>query len=207
MTRPNQIKTITQKREFKYKEKGSLFIGLTFPAENENEALSFLKSIKKEHYNATHHCYAMKFQDGEFKYSDDGEPNGTAGVRILNAIQHFDLVNLIVIVIRYYGGTKLGVGPLGKAYYYAAEEVLKECKILVKTEYTEIELRFDFALLNLVHRTLSTFNTKIDSEEYDPNPKMNCLIRKNEADNFIAALTESSNGQIEIKNLNKSIWL
>lgn len=128
----DQIQTIEQQHETKFKEKGSLFIGQVYPVNSVEEAEEFLTSVRKKFYDATHHCYAYRIMENDSKYSDDGEPNGTAGIRIANAINHFELTNLLVISIRYYGGTKLGVGPLGKAYYQSAYDTLSEMEIVTK---------------------------------------------------------------------------
>ncbi|MDZ7765436.1 MAG: YigZ family protein [Melioribacteraceae bacterium] len=105
-----------------------MFIGYAAPCKNDEEAEQILEGKKKQYYDATHNCYAYKILPESIKYLDDGEPSGTAGIRILNAIQHFDLTNLIVISTRYFGGTKLGVGPLGKAYYNSALLYTQRCK-------------------------------------------------------------------------------
>ena len=135
---PEQIKTIEKFSQKNYKEKGSEFIGRVYHVEQEKEIVETLNKLKKKYYNATHHCYAYKLLNGKIKYSDDGEPGGSAGIRILKAIEHFDLVNQLVVVTRYFGGTKLGVGPLGKAYYTSAYDVLERSEIVVKTLYYTI---------------------------------------------------------------------
>jgi putative IMPACT (imprinted ancient) family translation regulator len=104
---PSEIRTIRTGDEVKFKEKGSLFISQPFSIENEQSATEILREIKKKYFDASHHCYAWRLSDGNFKSSDDGEPSGTAGLRIMNAIDHYDLTNLIVIVTRWFGGTKL----------------------------------------------------------------------------------------------------
>jgi putative IMPACT (imprinted ancient) family translation regulator len=97
MVLPLSIKTILENSTTEFKEKGSRFIGQIYHAKNEHKVNTILEKVRKEHYNATHHCYAYRFLNNDIKYSDDGEPNGTAGIRILNALQHFDLVyNLII---------------------------------------------------------------------------------------------------------------
>ncbi len=164
-----QIKTIKSLRETKYKEKGSLFIGKVFPISSAEECEKTLAGIKKEYYDATHHCYAYKLTGGTLKYSDDGEPNGTAGIRILNAIEHFELSGVMSVVIRYFGGVKLGVGPLGKAYYYSAFQTLEAADIVIKRPYKKISITVDFNLLSRVHRILSDYKAIIDKTSYDSN--------------------------------------
>lgn len=144
---PEQIKTIKNFNQNSFKEKGSEFIAIVNSVDNEETALNQLTEIRKKYFDATHHCYAYKLKSGEEKYSDDGEPKGTAGIRILNAIEHFDLRDVLVIVVRYFGGTKLGVGPLGKAYYNSSIDVLNTSEIITLTLYQSLLIETDLILL------------------------------------------------------------
>ena len=182
MKYPDHIITIDDFNEFSLKEKNSLFTGQVYHCENENEASKILSEVKKKFYDATHHCYAYKFIDGKFKYSDDGEPNGTAGIRILNALEHFNLTNVIVIVIRYYGGTKLGVGPLGKAYYNAAFNVLDKTKRLTKYHYQKLTIKAGFNYTDLVHRILAKYQAIIVNTEYKELATFECLLMQSKLD-------------------------
>ena len=125
-----------------------------------------LAELKKEFYDARHHCYAYKLKDGTFKYSDDGEPNGTAGIRIYNAIEHFSLTDTGIVVIRYFGGVKLGVGPLGKAYYTAAESAVAEGNIVEKNPYLQVYVQTDINLISSVFNLLSRYNAHIIEQDY-----------------------------------------
>ena len=127
----SEINVIEKSYKYEIKVKGSRFFGFAFPAENEEEIYHKLKRLKKEYYDASHHCYAYKLTDN-FKYSDAGEPSGTAGIRILNAIDHYDLVNILIVIVRYFGGTKLGAGNLGRTYYESAIKVLAKADIKKK---------------------------------------------------------------------------
>jgi uncharacterized YigZ family protein len=207
MELPLQIKTISAPSEFRLKEKGSLFISKALYAENEEAALSLLKSEKKESYNATHHCYTYKFQDGKFKYSDDGEPNGTAGLRIYNAINHFGLTNLILIVMRYFGGTKLGVGPLGKTYYDSAFKALENAKIETKTLYEKGIIEFGFDFSNLVHRLIAKFSVIIESTNYDRLPQIGCFVKAAEIDKFEKEILEISLNQVVFQRCHETKYL
>jgi len=152
--------------EFKFKEKGSIFLAQIFPAVDETEAANTLLTIKKKYYDATHNCYSYRIYPDIFKYSDDGEPNGTAGIRIFNALKHYNLYNCILIVTRYFGGTKLGVGPLGNAYYNSAIEVIKSANIEQKHLYNLIKIEFDFSLSKTIYHLIEEFNLKIDKTTY-----------------------------------------
>ncbi len=199
MNELEKIKTIEKYCEAEYKEKGSVFIGQSFPIDSENEFSDILDSVKKKYYDATHHCYAYKLLDGNFKYSDDGEPNGTAGIRILNAIEHYDLTSVLVIVIRFYGGTKLGVGPLGKAYYSSAFNSLSASRIITKYAYHNLIITSDFNNINHVHRILSNHEAKIIDSTYSENATFNCLVFPKDIESITYQLTEASKGSIQIK--------
>lgn len=173
---PPIIKTLENESEFRLKEKGSSFLSLSKPIESEEEAAAFLNSIRKKYYDAAHHCYSFQLVDGSFKYSDDGEPNGTAGVRIYNAQNHFHLTNLITIVVRYFGGTKLGVGPLGKAYYDASFQNLNSSSSIEKFLYRLAEIKYQFDQSKTVHHIISKNSALIRSSLYEPTPHIICMI-------------------------------
>jgi len=198
MNYPDELITIDEFSEFSFKEKGSTFTGQAFHCGSDDDASSLLAAIKKKYYDATHHCFAYKLLSGTSRYSDDGEPNGVAGVRIFNAIEHFNLLNILVVVIRYYGGTKLGIGPLGKAYHSAASEVLNNSKKIKKTLYQIVNIESDFEHISHVHRILSSHNATIASTEYGEQANFECLIKPQEIDFIINELTDLSKGDISI---------
>jgi len=202
-----KIITISGEHSHKFKEKGSLFLGRAFNINSLEEAEMRLSDCRKEYYDATHNCYAYKLQDQIFKYSDDGEPNGTAGIRIFNAIEHFQLVDIIVVVTRYYGGTKLGAGPLGKAYYHSAYSVLDEVKKIEKINYSKIEIEFNHDQTSNVHHFLSKHNVLNVENKYEEIPKIICLVKPDHIDSLRNELTEVSRGDINIKELEKNIFI
>lgn len=207
MILPDTIKTIKAPFEFKLKEKASLFIALSFPIQSEIEAIDILAAIKKKYFDATHHCYSYKLQQGIFKYSDDGEPSGTAGLRIYNAQNHLELTNLLTIVVRYYGGTKLGVGPLGKAYYDSALSSLESINIITKTSYTKIDIEFDYSLSKTVHHFITKYKLIIQNSSYDPHPKMHCLIATAKIADFTKEVDTASNKKISLLILPQTEYL
>ncbi len=204
---PKEIKTIKTTHEFQFKEKGSQFIGFAAPCRTEDEALEILESKKKQFYDATHNCYAFKVLPDYFKYSDDGEPNGTAGIRILNAIQHFDLSNIIVISTRYYGGTKLGVGPLGKAYYNSAFGVLNEMKIIRKVNFSLYELHYDFEFTKSAHHFLNTYDCKIKDNSFDQRPIISFLIKPDNTVHFKNDIQNASSDRALVKKIKDNQYL
>jgi len=204
---PEQIKTINNFIQFSLKEKGSEFISIVYPIDSVETALNYLNETRKKYFDATHHCYAYKIKSGEQKYSDDGEPNGTAGIRILNAIEHFDLTDLLLIVVRYFGGTKLGVGPLGKAYYNASIEVLEHSDIITKTMFQEVEIEIDFNFISQVHRIINQFSAIISDSHFTNKAKFKCLVKPNDFEKINIELTNLTNGQILISPKNNFHFL
>lgn len=204
---PEKIKTITSESEFRIKEKGSSFVSFSKPIKNVEDAASFLSSLRKKYYDATHHCYSYQFVDGSFKYSDDGEPNGTAGKRIYNAQSHFELINLVTVVVRYYGGVKLGVGPLGKAYYESAFKCLESSKIEVMILHQRIQIQYEFEFSNFIHHLILKYSLIIEKNIFEPHPCLICSIRNSIIDQFSSELSAQSNEQISSKRLDEFHYL
>lgn len=152
------------------KEKGSKFIGFAFPVTSEEELKNALEKIRTEHPKATHHCYAFRMGlNGEnYRANDDGEPSGSAGLPIYNQLLAHEITNVLVISVRYYGGTKLGVSGLVKAYKESAKITLEEADIITKELETDIEILFNFNQQNIIFTLLSKFDARIinfDSQE------------------------------------------
>lgn len=145
------------------KEKGSKFIGFAFPVNNESELKKALEKVRSEHPKATHHCYAFRMGlNGEnYRANDDGEPSGSAGLPIYNQLLAHEITNVLVISVRYYGGTKLGVSGLVKAYKESAKLTLEEASIITKELEVEMEIQFNFNQQNLIFTLLSKFDAKV----------------------------------------------
>jgi putative IMPACT (imprinted ancient) family translation regulator len=173
---PDLIKTPTGNSEYTLKEKGSEFISVTKPVNSQNEALEFLNAVRKKYFSATHHCYSWLLSDGNAKYSDDGEPTGTAGIRIRNAQNHFELTNLITVVIRFFGGVKLGVGLLGKTYYEAARLNLEGASIEEKKLYRGITLTYNFDQAGNLHHLISKYNVIQKNNRFESIPIFEGMI-------------------------------
>ena len=204
----DKINTIVSNSEYKFKEKGSLFIGEAFIIESINEAEEILNATRKKYYDATHNCYAYKLiEDEDIKYSDDGEPNGTAGIRILNAINHFGLSNILIISTRYYGGTKLGVGPLGKAYYNSALGALQNTEIVTKENHTKILINFGYDFISDVHHFINKYKAKEIKNLFENNPKIECLIKPIHISEIEKELQALSGNKIEIKIVKENLFL
>ena len=145
------------------KEKGSKFIGFAFPVDDEEDLKKSLQKIREEHPKATHHCYAFRLgMKGEnYRANDDGEPSGSAGLPIYNQLLAHDITNVLVIVVRYYGGTKLGVSGLVKTYKESAKITLEEAEIITKELESEIEISFNFSQQNQIFTLLNKFDGRI----------------------------------------------
>ena len=162
--------------EIELKERKSVFLAKAYPVSNEDDVNSLLNDLKKKYYDASHRCYAYRLISGKSKFSDAGEPSGSAGIRILNAIDHFELQNCLVVVIRYFGGTKLGIGPLGKAYYSAVIQVLTKAEFTTKKPYLETEIIFSTSSFDKVSGILTSNHIKILETLYDSEISLKCLI-------------------------------
>ena len=138
-------------------------IGFAFPINSEKELKIALENLKEEHPKATHHCYAFRLGINGEKYraNDDGEPSGSAGLPIYNQLLAHNLTNVLVVIVRYYGGTKLGVSGLVKAYKESTKFTLEQTEIITKELETEIEISFKFSQQNVIFSLLNKFNAKV----------------------------------------------
>lgn len=198
MNLPDEIKTIDEFRELITAVKKSNFIAQVYSISSEDEFKSHLTNAKKKYYDASHHCYAYKLVNGNFRYSDAGEPNGTAGVRILNAIEHFNLVNQLVIVSRIFGGIKLGIGPLGKAYYQSAFEVLNESKINTRHLYKKMKILAEIEQISLINRILANHKSILINSEYQEKFSLSCFIKSTEIESVSQKLKDLGKNKISL---------
>jgi uncharacterized YigZ family protein len=171
--------TIQKNSEGLYKEKGSKFIGHAFPVSDEAEIKKIITQLKKEHHSARHWCYAFRLGADKklFRSNDDGEPSGTAGKPILNQITSADLTNVLIVVVRYFGGTLLGTSGLITAYKSAAAETLSNAEII--TEYISETCKVNFAteVTNEVMRRLKEFDTEIINHTFNAQNEITFNIR------------------------------
>ena len=168
----DHYKTIaTPSGESLYKIKNSKFFSYAFPVANEEEIKEILNQIKKEHYQARHWCYAWRLDTAPIRYraNDDGEPSNTAGQPILGQLQSFEVTNTLLIVVRYFGGVKLGVGGLISAYRTAAHECLRNVSIVTKLITTTIKINFEYPLMNDVMRKIKQHKLIISKQDFNTN--------------------------------------
>lgn len=164
----------TPSEEVLFKEKNSKFFGYAFPVSDETEIKDILEQIKKQHYSARHWCYAYQIgiKTKIYRANDDGEPNNSAGMPIFGQIQSFDLTNVLVIVVRYFGGIKLGVGGLVTAYKTTAQMALEVADIVEKTIDVHFLIRFDYKNMNKVMRVIKEKNINVVNQTLE----LDCLI-------------------------------
>lgn len=188
MTTDDTYKMISAPSEGLYKEKGSKFLAFAFVVYSEEEVKAALAEIKKKYYDARHHCYAYMIGPDRtcFRSSDDGEPSGTAGKPILNQILSKEVTNICIVVVRYFGGIKLGVSGLINAYKTAARDALDHAEIVEKTVNEVYSLQFGYPLMNEVMRVMK----EAGLEQLNPRFEMDCYVefstRKNEAEKIVS---------------------
>ena len=169
--------------EILFKEKGSKFFGYAFPVLTEDDVKEKLELLKKKHHSARHFCYAYQIgiEKTQYRANDDGEPNNSAGLPIYGQIQSFGVTNILVVSVRYFGGTKLGVGGLISAYKTSAQLALETSEILVKTIDVNYQLKFNYDLMNAVQRIIKEKNLEIVSQKLEMDCEYVISVRKNDA--------------------------
>ncbi|NMA75147.1 MAG: YigZ family protein [Bacteroidales bacterium] len=186
-------KTIVNPAEGEYTEKRSKFLSFAFPVNNIEEAEFYLDEYRKKYHNARHVCYAYMLGPDrkDYRAYDDGEPSSTAGKPILGQINSNELTNVLVIVIRYFGGIKLGTGGLIQAYREAASIALGKARIEVRTVDVEIDFSFEYPNMNDVMRIVKEYNaTMLDQTGYGTGCSMKVSIRKSLKDSLLESLTK-----------------
>jgi len=186
--------------EILFKEKNSKFYGYAFPINSEEDVKALIDPLKKKHFNAVHFCYA--FQTGinpiYFRANDDGEPSNSAGMPIYGQIQSFGVTNILVVIVRYFGGTKLGVGGLISAYRTAAQMTLEISPIITKTINVHYLISFDYKNINKVMRVIKEKNIEIVAQKMELNCEIEIATRQKNAESIFN--TFNSMFEIEIKN-------
>ncbi len=184
------FRTIASSSEGSYKEKGSKFLSFAFPVKNVDEINQILAQYRKQYYDARHICYAYMLGNAknEWRANDDGEPSGTAGRPILGQINSFELTNLLVIVVRYFGGILLGTGGLITAYKEASRDALEQASIVEQTIDEIISIEFDYLLMNEVMRIVKEMSPQILDQSFDNMCAMKLAIRQSDAEKLKSKL-------------------
>ncbi len=185
--------------EVKIKVKGSKFIAGLMPVKSKEDAEQAYNDIRKKYYDATHNCFAFRIDANNFRYSDDGEPNGTAGKPILQMIDSKNLSEILCVVTRYFGGIKLGSGGLIRAYSDAAKAALDKCKIQKKIRSKKVQIIFNYDHENSVRKLLNKYSGILESSDYTDHIKMNILIPESKSKNFKDDLIELCHNMIKIE--------
>lgn len=180
------------------KSKGSRFIGEAFPVTTEAEAEALLDAVRKREHAATHWCWAWRLGGDTFRYNDDGEPSGSAGAPILRQIDARGLTNTLVVVTRYYGGTKLGVGGLVRAYGEAASDALDAARIVEHVVRVPVRLRFAYDDTSPAMQTVNRFDAEIAEQHYTDDTELVVHVRRSEAEALRAAFVEALGGRGEV---------
>ena len=166
-----------------FKDRGSKFYGYAYPITTEEEVKPIIEKLKKEHHTARHWCYAWQLGTSKIRYraNDDGEPSNSAGPPIYGQIQAFDVTNILVVVVRYFGGTKLGVGGLMNANKTGAKFVLEAATIVEKTINRTFSISFDYKDMNKVMRVVKEKNLTISAQKLELNCQYTIPVRKKNA--------------------------
>ena len=205
MNKKDTYKTLNKpSKEVLFKDKNSKFLGYAFPVTNENQVKEHLETLKKQHHSARHWCYAYQFgtddSNLQFRANDDGEPNNSAGMPIYGQIQSFEVTNILIVVVRYFGGVKLGVGGLISAYKTAAQMALEASKIVNKTINKCFEIKFDYKNMNKVMRIIKEQNLKILNQTLELDCKIEISIRLKDVVKTVKSF--ESIFEVKIKELN-----
>jgi len=197
--------TIKEKAEGQFKDKGSKFLAFAFPIGNEDEVKSIVQELKKEHFSARHHCYAYRVgANGEhFRANDDGEPSGTAGRPILNQLLSNDLSNVLIVVVRYFGGTLLGVSGLINAYKSAASDVICNSAIITHMIRNRYSLEFDYPLQNSIMRLIKDDDIEVTYTYFDIKCHLAIGIRLLKEEEVLGKLSKIEN--LQISRLNEDV--
>ncbi|WP_298879678.1 YigZ family protein [uncultured Polaribacter sp.] len=167
-----------------FKVKGSKFFGYAFPVLSEDDVKVCIEKVKKQHHSARHWCYAYQLgiEKIRFRANDDGEPSNSAGMPIYGQIQSFEVTNILIVSVRYFGGTKLGVGGLISAYRTSAQLALEASNIIEKTNNIQYKLTFNYDMMNAVQRIVKEKQIDIINQKLEMNCEYIISIRKNDAD-------------------------
>ena len=188
-------RTVGKNSETEYVVSRSRFIGRCFPVTEESEALRILEQIRKQHWDATHNCFAYRLKSGAARYSDDGEPQGTAGLPMMEVLRKRDLCDVLVISTRYFGGILLGAGGLVRAYTRSASDAADASGILYMLPCTGFRLRVEYPYWNGVQSVFERFGALEHAEYADA---IDCVFRcrSDRADAFLKALTERTEARV-----------
>ena len=200
-TEEDSYLTLAESAEALYKEKGSKFLAYAYPVSSEEQIRECLDALRKRYYDATHHCYAWRLgADGQnYRVNDDGEPSSTAGRPILGQLLSYGVTDVLVVVVRYFGGTKLGVSGLIAAYKESAAAVLSAAQIVERTVDVRFEVEFGYLVMNDVMRVVKEMRPEVLEQRFDNLCTMRLSVRGGRADALRERLQKIEGIQIETK--------
>lgn len=202
-TEIDSFRTIDQEAHAELKVSASRFLGFIKPLSSIEEFTVWITDVRKRYYNATHHCFAYRIgiDENVFRCSDDGEPGGTAGKRILAALESAGITQVGMIVVRYFGGTKLGTGGLARAYGDAANKVISQTTIIEKYITERIDLIFTQHYIRDIYHIIEKQHAAVLDQSYVDQYRLRIEIRKSKLHSFIEQLQDATNGGIRIEPL------
>ncbi len=194
--------TVKRSSEFYLVERKSEFIGYCAPVTSEEEAIAFVNSIKKKHSDARHNVYAYVLREGfKERFSDDGEPHGTAGMPVLDSIRKAGLTDTAVVVTRYFGGILLGTGGLVRAYTAAASGAVKEAGIAEVGDFDIIEISANYSDYQKIMPLVSAVSARTEDSDFGLEVKLVLAVRQEDGELFLADLVETTNGRVIAKKV------
>jgi len=197
------FRTLKGTAQARMKVQGSAFLGMAAPVQTEPGAEEFIRRVRDEFFDATHHCYAYRLgsRGDRYRLHDDGEPGGTAGRPILTAIDRAGLTDLVLVVTRWFGGTKLGVGGLARAYARTAEGVLAAGEVVTWYALARLRVSFTHDHTSPVMHIIARFGARVAESDYDTQAHLTLEIRRSRADELTAALADATRGAAGIVRL------
>ena len=188
-----------------FTEKRSRFISHVWPVDSEEQARARIEETKKQHYDARHNCWCYLIKDGPVRYSDDGEPQGTAGQPMLNVFQREGVENVCCVVTRYFGGILLGAGGLVRAYAQSAKDALDAAGISVVRRWVAMELPCSYGQFEAMRREVLSFGGAVENVDYGADVVLSCLLPEERAEDFAARILDVSAGTIQVLTAGESM--
>ncbi len=196
--------TILKEAEFEYEDRKSVFISTAAPVKTEEEALNFISYVKKKYPDARHHVYAYVLRDNSImRFSDDREPQGTAGMPTLDAIRKRGCTDMAVVTIRYFGGTLLGTGGLVRAYSSAAVGAIEKAQVITYALYTTLSIGVTYSDYQKITSLLSTEEFRVSDTKYQDNIVVIGSIQSSKSEDFFKKIVEITSGRVEIKKIDE----
>ena len=202
MNATDSYKTIKNpSEEVLLKEKSSKFFGYAFPISSENEIKSIIEPLRKKHFGAVHFCYAFQIgtETVQYRANDDGEPSNSAGMPIYGQIQSYGLTNVLIVVVRFFGGTKLGVGGLITSYKTCAQMAIEASEIIEKTIDISYIIEFDYQNINKVMRVIKEKNIELITQNLAETCKIEIAVRQKNAEKIVGIFNNMFKVKIKIK--------